>query len=97
MSMRDMAVRGGDKEGKKSLECVFEYDDIGRGIYEDEVLQYLDKYHPLAIEGVRVVFRPLNDRQSGSIDDYLKNAYDSASNTAFSSYEEYKASLDLEV
>lgn len=73
MSMRDMAVRGGDKEGKKSLECVFEYDDIGRGIYEDEVLQYLDKYHPLAIEGVRVVFRPLNDRQSGSIDDYLKN------------------------
>ncbi|SFC08730.1 trigger factor [Butyrivibrio sp. YAB3001] len=31
------------------------------------------------------------------IDDYLKNAYESASSTGFSTYEEYKASLDLEV
>ncbi len=31
------------------------------------------------------------------IDEYLKNAYESAATTAYSSYEEYKASLDLEV
>ena len=31
------------------------------------------------------------------IDEYLQNAYDSASSTAFSSFDEYKASLDLEV
>ena len=80
LNLRDMALRGGDgtepnapvREGRY-LETVFEYDDLGRGIYEDEVLKYLDKFHPLALEGVRVVFRPLNDKQTGSLDDYWKN------------------------
>ena len=80
LSMRDMAVRGGieaapahDNSNGKHLEAVFEFDDLGRSIYEDEVLQYLDKFHPLAIEGVRVRFHPLNDKQSGTLDDYWKN------------------------
>lgn len=76
LSMRDMAVRGGEEDGKKYIETVFEYDDMGRSIYEDEVLRYLDKYHPIALEGVRVSFRPLNDRQTGSLDDYWKTFND---------------------
>lgn len=83
LNMRDMALRGGNDEESadpngngRFLETVFEYDDMGRGIYEDEVLRYLEKYHPLALEGVRVRFRPLNDKQTGSLDDYWKNFID---------------------
>lgn len=80
LSMRDMALRGGISEedavgGKngKFLEVVFEYDDLGRGIYEDEVLKYIDKYHPMALEGIRIEFRPLNEKQSGTLEDYWTN------------------------
>ena len=76
LSMRDMAVRGGVDGDRKFIEAVFEYDDLGRSIYEDEVLKYLDKYHPMAIEGVRVTFSPLNDKQTGSLDDYWKTFND---------------------
>lgn len=83
LTMRDMAVRGGTNgngvgfnSNGKFLETVFEYDDLGRGIYEDEVLKYLDKYHPMALEGVRVKFRPINDKQTGSLDDYWKTFND---------------------
>ena len=72
LSMRDMAVRGGVENGQKYIETVFEFDDMGRKIYEDEVQKYLDKYHPMALEGVRVTFRPINDKQTGSLDDYWK-------------------------
>ena len=72
LTMRDMAVRGGESDNGKYLEAVFEYDDMGRSIYEDEVMRYMDKYHPLALEGVRVTFHPLNDKQTGSLDDYWK-------------------------
>ena len=49
-----------------------------------------------------LLFQTIADEQGitvseEDIDAYLKDAYESASNTAFSSYEEYKASLDLEV
>ena len=51
LNIRDMALRGGNDEESASpngngrfLETVFEYDDMGRGIYEDEVLRYLEKY-----------------------------------------------------
>ena len=48
------------------------------------------------------MFQTIADEQGISvtdeeIDEYLKNAYESASSTAFSSFEEYKASLDLEI
>lgn len=83
LGMRDMALRGGIEEtptdpnsNGRFLEAVFEYDDLGRPIYEDDVLKYLDKYHPMAMEGVRVRFRPLNDKQTGSLDDYWKNFTD---------------------
>lgn len=76
LGLRDIAVRGDEGQDGKTLESVFEYDDFGRGIYEDEVAKYIDTYHPMAIEGVRVVFRPLNDKQTGSLDDYLKNFVD---------------------
>ena len=73
LNMRDMAVRGGEADGRKYIETVFEFDDMGRKIYEDEVQKYLDTYHPLALEGVRVTFRPLNDKQTGSLDAYWKS------------------------
>ena len=83
LSLRDMALRGGQDESGtdpngngKFLETVFEYDDLGRKIYEDEVQKYLDKYHPMAMEGVRVRFRPINDKQTGSLEDYWKNFID---------------------
>lgn len=76
LNMRDMAVRGGVEDGRKYIETVFEFDDMGRKIYEDEVQKYLDAYHPLALEGVRVTFRPLNDKQTGSLDDYWKTFFD---------------------
>lgn len=77
--LRDLILRGGEygkdevssNGGKtKFLETVFEFDDLGRGIGEDEVARYMEKFHPLAIEGVKVTMKPVNDRQSGSIDDY---------------------------
>ncbi len=48
-----------------------------------------------------LMFQTIADEQGltvteAEIDEYLKNAYESASSTAFSSFEEYKASLDLE-
>ena len=76
LSMRDMAVRGGVENGTKYIETVFEFDDMGRKIYEDEIQKYLDKYHPMALEGVRVTFRPINDKQTGSLDDYWKTFND---------------------
>ena len=81
LSLREVALRGGkfsDKEqetngGKtRYLEAVFEYDDMGRGISEDEVAKYISKFHPLAIEGILVSMKPLNDRQSGSFEDYWR-------------------------
>ena len=81
LGLRELALRGGkygDREqsingGKtRFLETVFEYDDMGRGISEDEVSKYINKYHPMAIEGIVVTVKPLNDRQSGSFDDYWK-------------------------
>lgn len=64
-------------------------DDYIRSISEDMTQQY-------------VMFQAIADEQNitisdEDIDEYLKSAYESASSTAFSSYEEYKASLDLEV
>jgi trigger factor len=64
-------------------------DDYLNSLAKDMANQYL-------------LFQTIADEQGitvseEEIDDYLKNAYDSASNTSFSSYEEYKASLDLEV
>ncbi|MCR5557537.1 MAG: trigger factor [Butyrivibrio sp.] len=64
-------------------------DDYLNSIAKDMANQYL-------------LFQTIADEQGitvseEDIDEYLKNAYESASNTAFSSYEEYKASLDLEV
>ncbi|WP_026517974.1 trigger factor [Butyrivibrio sp. MC2021] len=49
-----------------------------------------------------VMFKAIADEQGititdADIDKYLKEAYESASSTAFSSFEEYKASLDLEL
>ena len=76
LSMRDMAVRGGVENGTKYIETVFEFDDMGRKIYEDEIQKYLDKYHPMALEGVRVTFRPINDKQTGSLDDYWQTFND---------------------
>lgn len=79
ITMRDLILRGGDytrqeqstNGGKtKFLETVFEFDDLGRGVSEDDVARYMDKFHPFAIEGVKVTMKPVNDRQSGSIDDY---------------------------
>ena len=48
-----------------------------------------------------LMFQTIADEQGltvseAEIDEYLKTAYESASSTAFSSFEEYKASLDLE-
>ena len=48
-----------------------------------------------------LMFQTIADEQGltvseEEIDEYLKTAYESASSTAFSSFEEYKASLDLE-
>ena len=73
LDLRGLAVRGGEGAHGRILDAVFEYDDFGRGIYEDEVLRYLDKFHPMGIEGVRVSFRPLNDKQTGSMEDFRKN------------------------
>ena len=81
LSLREMALRGGkfsEKEqetngGKtRYLETVFEYDDQGRGISEDEVAKYISKFHPFAIEGIIVSMKPLNDKQSGSFEDYWR-------------------------
>ncbi|WP_029231238.1 trigger factor [Butyrivibrio sp. VCB2006] len=49
-----------------------------------------------------ILFQAIADEQGievseDEINDYLKNAYDNASTTSFSSFEEYKASLDLEI
>ncbi len=49
-----------------------------------------------------LMFQTIADEQGinvtdEEVDQYLKDAYESASSTAFSSFEEYKASLDLEV
>ncbi len=48
-----------------------------------------------------IAFQSIADEQGitvtdAEIDEYLKEAYESASTTAFSSFEDYKASLDLE-
>lgn len=64
-------------------------DDYLNSLAKDMANQYL-------------LFQTIADEQGitvteEEIDDYLKEAYESASSTAFSSYEEYKASLDLEV
>ena len=64
-------------------------DDYLNSLAKDMANQYL-------------LFQTIADEQGitvsdEEIDDYLKDAYESASSTAFSSYEEYKASLDLEV
>lgn len=81
LSLREMALRGGkfsDKEqetngGKtRYLETVFEYDDLGRGVSEDEVARYISKYHPFAIEGIMVSMKPLNDKQTGSFEDFWR-------------------------
>ena len=64
-------------------------DDYLNSLAKDMANQYL-------------LFQTIADEQGitvteEEIDDYLKEAYESASSTAFSSFEEYKASLDLEV
>ncbi len=64
-------------------------DDYIKEISEDMAKQY-------------VMFQAIADEQGievseKEIDDYLKEAYESASSTAFSSFDEYKASLDMEV
>lgn len=64
-------------------------DDYLKGVAKEMAEQY-------------VMFQAIADEQGievtdQEIDDYLKEAYESASSTAFSSFEEYKASLDLEV
>lgn len=63
-------------------------DDYLYSIAKDMTNQYL-------------MFQTIADEQGltvteAEIDEYLKNAYESASSTAFSSFEDYKASLDLE-
>ncbi|MBQ3796680.1 MAG: trigger factor [Butyrivibrio sp.] len=64
-------------------------DDYLNSIAKDMADQYL-MFQTIADEqGINVT--------DEEIDDYLKEAYESASSTAYSTYEEYKASLDLEV
>lgn len=63
-------------------------DDYLREVSTDMAKQYL-------------MFQAIADEQGlevtdADIDEYLKNAYENASTTSYSSYEEYKASLDLE-
>ena len=63
-------------------------DDYLYSIAKDMTNQYL-------------MFQTIADEQGltvseAEVDEYLKNAYESASSTAFSSFEEYKESLDLE-
>ena len=64
-------------------------DDYLNDISKDMAQQYL-MFQAIADEqGITV-----SDEE---IDEYLQNAYNNASTTSFSSFEEYKASLDLEI
>ena len=64
-------------------------DDYLNSIARDMANQYLVLQTIADEQGINVT--------EEEIDEYLQNAYDSASSTAFSSFDEYKASLDLEV
>ena len=64
-------------------------DDYLNSVARDMANQYLVLQTIADEQGINVT--------EEEIDEYLQNAYDSASSTAFSSFDEYKASLDLEV